>query len=214
MKKDTNSECKSKNHGSIKAGRWPLWTMNYKLWPARGFTLIEIMVALAIFAIVMTIAAGALLTIVNANRKSQSLQSVMNNLTFALENMVRNMRTGTGYHCGPSGNLETPQNCSDGDDFLALEAVGGSPGAASDQIVYRLNGSRVEKSENGGAGFLPITAPEIEVTNLTFYVEGVNSGDGEQPKIIMTIAGNAGATPKTRTNFSLQTTISQRILDI
>lgn len=191
-----------------------LHTTNYGLCTARGFTLIEIMVALAIFAIVMTIAAGSLLTIVNANRKSQSLQSVMNNLAFAMENMVRNMRTGTAYHCGSSGNLETPQNCSGGDDFLALEAVGGSPGSSSDQVVYRLNGARIEKSENGGASFLPITAPEIEVTNLSFYVEGAALGDGEQPKIIMTIAGEAGASARTRTDFSLQTTISQRILDI
>ena len=190
------------------------WTMNHKSWNVRGFTLIEIMVSLAIFAIVMTIAAGSLLTIVNANRKSQSLQSVMNNLAFALENMVRNMRTGTSYHCGSLGNLGTPQNCSGGDDFLALEAVGGSSGVVSDQIVYRLNGSRVEKSGDGGANFLPITAPEIEVTNLVFYVEGADSGDGEQPKIIMTIAGNAGNRPETNTSFSLQTSISQRILDI
>src|SRR5581483_4314819 len=55
----------------------------------RGFTLIELMVASTIFIIVMVIAISSVLNIINVNRKAQSLNSIMTNLSFALESMVR-----------------------------------------------------------------------------------------------------------------------------
>ena len=49
-----------------------------------GFSLIEIMVSLAIFSIVVLVATGALLSILNANKKTQALKAVVNNFNFAL----------------------------------------------------------------------------------------------------------------------------------
>ncbi|MBX9765465.1 type II secretion system GspH family protein, partial [Patescibacteria group bacterium] len=48
--------------------------------PRRGFTLVELMVAVSIFAIVMMIGVGALLSLVQTNRRAQAINSVMNNL--------------------------------------------------------------------------------------------------------------------------------------
>src|SRR3989344_8697452 len=53
----------------------------------RGFTLVEMIVAIALFSIVMVVSVGALLALVTANRKAQALQSVMNNLNIALDGM-------------------------------------------------------------------------------------------------------------------------------
>ncbi len=50
----------------------------------RGFTLIEMIVAVAVFSIVMVVGAGALLSIVDANRRGQAQQTVINNLNFAI----------------------------------------------------------------------------------------------------------------------------------
>jgi prepilin-type N-terminal cleavage/methylation domain-containing protein len=65
----------------------------------RGFTLVEIIVSLALFAVVALIAVGAFLKIIDANKQSQSLQTAMNNTSFALESMVREMRVGSNYYC-------------------------------------------------------------------------------------------------------------------
>lgn len=65
----------------------------------RGFTLVEMIVALGIFAVVALVAVGALGRIVDANRKSQSLKSAINNLNFALESISREVRVGTAYNC-------------------------------------------------------------------------------------------------------------------
>ena len=70
----------------------------------KGFTLVEMMVSMAIFAVVAMVAAGALIRIIDANKKAQSIQTAMTNLNFALESLSREMRTGTKYQCG-AGSL-------------------------------------------------------------------------------------------------------------
>lgn len=65
----------------------------------RGFSLIEIIVSLGVFSVVITIAVGALLMLVAANAQLQSEQVVMTNLSFALDSMTREIRTGTDYYC-------------------------------------------------------------------------------------------------------------------
>src|SRR3989344_4477196 len=62
-----------------------------------GFTLVEMIVAVALFAIVMVVAVAALLSLTAANRKAQAIQSVMNNLNIAVDGMVRNLRMGSNY---------------------------------------------------------------------------------------------------------------------
>lgn len=184
----------------------------------KGFTLIEIMVAVALFAVVMTISVGALLSLVDANRKAQALNSVMNNLNFALENMSRNMRVGTTYRCSTSQAvpvaIDTPQNCANGGVLVAFEKFDGDPLDPADQVVYRYVDTRIEKSSDGGATFIPITASEVVIENMAFYVVGTTQGDTEQPRIIMTVEGSAGISTRAVTRFSLQSTISQRLLDL
>ena len=179
--------------------------MKQALSQERGFTLIEIMTALAIFAIVMTISMGAILGIFDANRRSRALKDDMNNLNLAVEEMTKEMRYGKNYHCGTSGTETLPQNCFFGDAFLSF--------LSSDnvQVAYRFNGTALERRENGGA-FIPVTAPEVLLDNYSFFVSGVDTGDGYQPKIFLYIKGHSGPS-RSRTDFFLQTLISQRSLD-
>jgi len=67
---------------------------------SHGFTLIEMIVAVGLFSIVMLVSISALLSLVDANRKAQALQSVMNNLNIAVDGMVREIREGSNYRCG------------------------------------------------------------------------------------------------------------------
>ena len=65
----------------------------------RGFTLIEIIVSLMIFSIVVLVALSALVKIIDANKKAQTLQDSVINLSFTLESMSREMRSGSDYYC-------------------------------------------------------------------------------------------------------------------
>ncbi|MEX0652402.1 MAG: type II secretion system protein [Candidatus Paceibacterota bacterium] len=184
----------------------------------KGFTLIEIMVAVSLFAVVMTISVGSLLSLIDANRKAQALNSVINNLNFALENMSRNIRVGNTFHCTDTttvpANIDIPQDCANGGVLFAFESNSGDISDSTDQVVYRFINSRIEKSINGGATFIPITASEVTINDMRFYTVGSARGDALQPRVVMTITGTAGVNAKASTDFSLQTTISQRVLDL
>lgn len=187
-----------------------------------GFSLIEMMVAVALFAIVMLVATGSLLALIDADRKSQALQSVMGNLNIALDGMVRAIRMGSTYHCG-GGSYSTVQDCASSSDLpenhyvLAFEPINGNSNSTSDQWVYSYDASakRLYKSEDGGTSFIAITAPEVTIDEMQFYVVGSTRGDTVQPKVVITIKGTAGAQKlKTRTTFNIQATAVQRMLDI
>jgi prepilin-type N-terminal cleavage/methylation domain-containing protein len=186
----------------------------------KGFTLIEILVAVGIFGMVMMVGVAALLSLVNASRKAQAIKSVMNNLNFALDNMTRNIAVGTTYHCQtnsvPDLNLTSTQDCLNGGVLLAFEPRNGDINNSADQVIYRILGSKIERSTDGGTNFIAITASEVNIQDLKFYVRGTTIGlaDGSQPKVLITIKGIAGSTAKTETPFNLEAMVSQRLLDI
>ncbi len=193
---------------------------------AQAFTLIEMMVAVSIFAIVMMVGVGALLSLVATNHRAQAIHSVMNNLSAAVEGMSRSIRVGTLYNCvtsattppsaPPPSTIATPQDCaSGGAHLMAFESSTGSLTDANDQVVYRLNGKQLERSLKGGANgsWVAITAPEVSIDTFDFYVVGSAKGDGIQPRVLMRIKGSAEV-PGGTTTFTVQASVVQRVLDI
>jgi prepilin-type N-terminal cleavage/methylation domain-containing protein len=65
----------------------------------KGFTLVEIIIAMMIFSIVAVVALAALVKIIDANKKAQTTQDAVTTLSFALEAMSREMRSGSNYYC-------------------------------------------------------------------------------------------------------------------
>lgn len=170
-----------------------------------GFTLIELMVAVSIFIIIMTISMGSIINIFNANRKAKSLKTVLGNLNLAVESMSREMRFGKNYHCG-SGTVTLPQNCAGGGTLMSFLS------SDDEQVTYRLNGTAIEKDIDS-AGYVRVTAPEMMIDDLTFYTLGAGLGNTLQPKVFIKIRSHAGS-GNSQTNFTLQTLASQRGLDI
>lgn len=189
-----------------------------------GFTLIEMMIAFAIFAIIMVIAVGSLISLIEANHKAQALKTVVNNLHFALENMSRNIRTGTKYHCGEgdSSDVAQTQDCPEiPGQLLVFKARDG------DYILYKLSDDgAIVRSKNPDktdlltdTNLIPITAPEIQVDTLHFYVDGAdnsleNGNNKKQPRVLMVIKGWMQGKSKVASRFDIETLVSQRALDI
>lgn len=179
----------------------------------KGFTLIEIMVAVSIFAIVMMIAIGAVLAIVSANKKAESLSSVINNLNFALEAMNRDLRTGYDYICvDPTGNA-----CG-GIQFSSSQADG-------DSVTYSFDSSAKSITKTDTSGTFSVISTEIYIEDLKFYLadeDKTSAGNLRQPKILLTLKGCAGIhqidscdpSIKDISIFNLQTLVTQRRLDI
>lgn len=178
----------------------------------RGFTLIEIMVAVSIFSMVVLVAIGAVLAIVSANKRAQALNSVIANLNFAIEGMVRDLRTGYDYDCGQvGGEIDCNQ---DGDSQVSFYSAqyGGD-------VVYGLDansqcGKGLYKIE-GGQTYC-ITGEDVRIESLKFYVAGAlpaSAGDYNQAKILITIGGNFVGYGSLG-DFNLQSMVTQRKLDI
>lgn len=182
-----------------------------------AFTLVEMIVAIALFAVVMLVSVGALLALVSANRKAQALQSVMNNLNIALDGMARSVRMGNDYDgsVGCNSNTAGPQDCTAGTTMLTFQPFGS---ASDPKWIYNFNSAtnRIERSTSGSiSGASPITAPEVSIDRMLFYVVGTESGDTVQPKVVIVIQGSAGVPgSSSRTTFHLQAAAVQRVLDL
>lgn len=178
----------------------------------KGFTLVELLVSVGLFTVVAFFSLGALLSIYDGHKKTQSSKTVVDNLNLSIEDMTRTIRFGRNYHCTDIGTLSDPRNCNnepDNDTFLAVTFNG-------NLIAYRLNGTAIQRSNNPSGGestYFNITAPEVKVEYLRFYVGGAESAT-EQPYAIAVIKGYVGSKPTTRTTFSIETLMSQRALDI
>src|SRR3989344_3661992 len=62
-----------------------------------GFTMGELIVAMSLFIIVITIASGTFVTSIRSQRDIVTSTSVNSNVTQALERMAREMRTGLDF---------------------------------------------------------------------------------------------------------------------
>ena len=177
----------------------------------RGFTLVEMIVSVALFSIVMLISVGALLALVAANKKGQAIQTVVNNLNIALDSMIRKARQGVDYD-GSVGCKSLPSglDCPGGGSQFSFKSNGQT-------LTYHFNpaeGGFLERSIGGG-GFIRLTDKAIFITDMTFFVIGTQPGDTTQPQVVVAIKGTAGGfTFKKQTTFHIQATAVQRILDL
>ncbi len=171
-------------------------------------------IAFGVFAAVMVIAAGSLVSLMDANRKTQAEKTVANNLHFALENMSRSLRMGRAYHCGSAGVLSEPRDCPEiPESFLSFVSAEG------DMVAYQLAGTAIERavrraSESGPLVFMPLTAPEIQVERLQFFVDGAPSADKRQPRALILAGGVIKGKGGIESRFDIETLVSQRLLDV
>jgi prepilin-type N-terminal cleavage/methylation domain-containing protein len=170
----------------------------------RGFTIIEMVLAVAVFTVVSLIAAGALLAIADANRKAQTFKSVVNNVNFALESIARNLRTGRSYS---SEDFNQTSSC------LTGYKIGISFTSQEDEnISYYLSGTQIMRKV-GSETAVGITAPEVKITKFCLRVLGTGATDDTQPNVLMLVSGLMEGRERSQSRFDIQTLITQRLID-
>ena len=162
-----------------------------------GFTLVELMIASGLFIILISIATGAFINTLRTQRIITNLSESLNNTSFAIEQIAREVRVGFGFESG--GDEDTLQffNSSGNEVIYSLKNNGDGNG----------DGQGIERCESGECRM--ITAPEVNISNLKFILQGDSEGDGEPPRvtILISVMGEKGI------KVNMQTTISSRILD-
>ena len=212
-----------------------------------GFSLIEMIVSLGIFSVIVTTAVGALLVLISTNQKLQGEQSVMTNLSFALDSMTREIRTGYNYYCdstygaeatgGPNNffNDDNSQEEIIGTDTLDCDRTtenqghrvqglsfyeGGNSvigaGSSDRRILYYYDAeAQTIKRRVGDSAAQSIISSGLVITDAEFLVTGTSpqsSGNNiVQPTVTISIEAREVGEDKV---YRLQTTVTQRILDL
>lgn len=201
----------------------------------RGFTLVEMIVALGIFSIVAVVALGALVKIISANKKAQTLQASITNLNFALESMSREMRVGTNYYCNAGtsfvgSSISSPDNCDIlGTDvaYIAFISSESDPDPMDDcNLIYvykfsvdpgNSNAFLLKKARQSSCGasisdgeYFPIVDPSVTITGYYLKV-AYNASTDPYPLATVRVTGYAGAREKEKTYFDVQMAVSARL---
>ncbi len=181
-----------------------------------GFTLIEMMVSVSLFSVVMLVSVGSLLSLIDASKRAQGIQSVMNNLNVALDGMVRALRMGQGYTVANGGHE------------LSFTPFGKDPNDASQRWVYTFVEDNSDPLEARGRLYkrykpdglssvvnVPLTASEVDIDFVQFYKTADIPGDLRQPRVVAIVRGKGGfAKIKNTTRFDIQASATQRLLDL
>lgn len=177
----------------------------------KGFTLTEMMVAVALFAVVVFVSLGALVSIFDANRRAQSSKTVVDNLNLALEDMTRTVRFGDHYYCGANDREDRANECElNPQDALSVTFEG-------DRVIYRLCEGEIRRGddEEDCNDMQAITSSDTVIDHLDFYVfNSEDSSPNRQPYVLAVIKGHVGNKATLQSSFSIQTIMSQRKLDI
>lgn len=172
----------------------------------RGFTLIESLVAVGLFGLIISVAVGGFVKALRTQSQVTALLAANGNASLAIEQIAREIRTGYNFKKCASPNLQFGF-CED------LEFTNSSGRA----VVYEVDSDNgrgfIAKSEDGGVP-VRVTADNVDVKYMDFYMEGERKGDGEPPRITVSIGvapggGSVGEMSITR----IQTTISARQSD-
>jgi len=188
-----------------------------------GFTLIEMMVALAIFSVATTVIVDIFMTASRAQRRTLAIQKIQSDARYSMEAMAREIKMDmTNYDwSGYSGGIAVPE------DELALKD------ADDNSIVFKKSGENCPAGTNNclvvslddGTTWESITSKGINVLDLKFYIypskdpfKLVKIGEvytyetDDQPRVtIVLVAKGVGGRPDEQQTVYLQTTVSNRI---
>jgi len=188
----------------------------------KGFTLIEMMVAVAIFSLVMGTAATLLVSGLKAQRRSLSYQQLADQVSFAAEYMSRSTRMAKKelfdhtYTCLSSAgaNFENPG----GDDSrLRFIRFDHEAGADVCQEFYLDSGQLMEYKRNlttGEEETMALTSEQLQVNSMIFMLSGQTQNDNIQPLFTVFWDIESIGKEEEKASLDIQTSISQRNLDI
>lgn len=192
-------------------------------------------VSLGIFTIVALVAVGALMKIMDANKKSIALKTAINNMNFTLESISREMRVGKNYQCcsgvgspddnnnltptlgtntvGPSGGWTIAFNSSKTKPWLS------SPGSCHLIYAYKFipkdgtTNAKIQKAQQticefsiADDDFHDLISAEVNIDKSIVSVDNSN-----QPYATFFFHGMTGVKAKEQAEFTVQTSVSQRL---
>jgi prepilin-type N-terminal cleavage/methylation domain-containing protein len=186
--------------GGPRYSRYSLFASRYSL----GFSLIELLVAAAIFSFIAAATTSLFVQALDLQRRATGIQKISENTQFVLEAIAREVRVSTIT----SGDT----NC-DSPDASTRTLVIQHP--TNGEVIYQYEktaGIGSLTRDAAGEGAQAITSEDVNLTAFAFCVMG-SGADGIQARVTMPMTlETIGGRPTTRAKASLQTTVVSRDL--
>lgn len=157
-----------------------------------GFTLVEMLVAVTLFIIIISVTAGVFINSLRTQQAVIALISANDNASLALEQMAREIRTGSQFTADRNGSR--------------LSFVSQKYG----RVVYSFNVQTNAIERNN----LPLTGNNVKVDYLYFDLLGAGVGDGKSTRVTIRLGVSSTDSRVRDIVVPLQTTISSRQLDV
>jgi prepilin-type N-terminal cleavage/methylation domain-containing protein len=196
-----------------------------------GFTLIEILVAVSIFAIIVGVITTSFISAIRSQKRILAYQELFDQISYVKEYMSRTLRMAVKERESSPPNqclsraglnyesdcieLFTP-SCVKFKRLFVVEKIGEQPTSTYCETFYLRDFQINDKIETEGRVYydLPLTSSYLKVTNF-----GINLMGGEeppqdylQPRVTFVIDIETKLEPPIK--FKLQTTVSQRSFDV
>ncbi len=175
-----------------------LLATRYSLNSQKGYTLIELMVAISVFSIVVAITSSMLITSLKGQDKSFTSQNVADSARYAMEMISREIRMGTSFPA-----LDGVSN--------SIQFVSAMPHRDGKTVRFELVSGQIMFDDDISDAVAPttITSSNTIVGALSFRLDGTASHP--RVTIVMRIE-SSGTKEDVKTSMDLQTTISPRRL--
>jgi prepilin-type N-terminal cleavage/methylation domain-containing protein len=177
---------------------------------SKGVSLIEMLAAVAIFSIIVGAISGIFISAIRAQRRVLATQELLDQTSYVLEYMGRALRMAkkaTDNSCIPDEtNYRT---VSPGlIEFIATKDTG------DECTMFWLNvaTNQIEKTVLGSDLYL--TSSKLKVNSLKFNLSGESGSDTLQPRVTIFIEILGRDIGGYRPKIQIQTSISQRPLDV
>jgi len=153
----------------------------------KGLTLIELIIALAIFSIVVLLVSDIFLDVIKGQRRSIGIQNIEENLRYTLERMSREIRMS---------EVKTGEGTFSSLDITAHKPTG------DEDVSYKLSSDEITRND------IPITSKNtVKITELKFYVKK----NSVQPRVTIVIkAESKDGKQEQISKIHLQTTVVSR----
>jgi prepilin-type N-terminal cleavage/methylation domain-containing protein len=187
-----------------------------------GFTLVELMVSIALFSVIVAIASGGFVQALRSERQVSAMMSAESNVSLVLEQMTREMRTGYLFCHSVTSTSPLPA-CSTPTTPCTINPATQAwtcpniefYNSDKEKVDYALQNGFLERADEAEASgtFQPMTSNNVSTTYLMFTIFGNLEGDHWNPRITIAVGVQPNDNTVTWSTANLETTVSSRSID-
>ena len=168
-----------------------------------GLTLIEVLIAMSIFAIVISVAIGIFVSGSSSQKKILEFNTIQREAGYLMETVSRELRMAIAISDGTDGNTNQQNNGNSSIEFTNYD---------EDLVQYCRSDAGGNCTNNDSGDYFSrdgevINSPDIKIEHLRFYV----TDDFDQTQPIITISMKVKSINQYGAEFILQNSISMRL---